>query len=75
MAISSSELNLFDSLTISPDPLGGILEVLDLFDGLSGPFDEAGPGFGLSIGETWLVFLTDVARTESPAFSAGSLWE
>ena len=44
MAILSSELYLLESLTISPDPLGGRLEILGSVDVLSGPLDDAGPG-------------------------------
>ena len=50
MAISSSELNLLDSLTISPDPLGGRLEILVLVNDFSEPLDDAGPGLVLSPG-------------------------
>ena len=44
MAISSSELNLLESLTRSPAPLGARLEILGLLVDLSGPLDDAGPG-------------------------------
>ena len=53
MAISSRELYLLDSLTTSPDPLGGRLETMDVFIGLSDPLDDAEPGLVLSPGGTW----------------------
>ena len=49
MAISSRELYLLDSLTTSPDPLGGRLETMDVFIGLSDPLDDAGPGLGFTV--------------------------
>ena len=60
MAISSSELYLLESLTRTPDPLGGRLEKAGSIDDFSGPLDDAGPGLALSPGEIGVCFLRDV---------------
>ena len=44
IAISSNELNLLESLTRSPAPLGSRCEEVGLIVVLSGPLDDAGPG-------------------------------
>jgi len=54
IAISSNELNLLESLTRSPAPLGGRFEELGLIVDLSGPLDDAGPGF---ICFVWLLLI------------------